>query len=653
MNNTLLQNMGFKTGLFLALLLGITYGCGGGGEALSDGDDNSYNAGAMAMLKDGQIPVSDFFKTPEKSGFRISKGGTYFSYLAPHEGKLNIFVQKIGDKKPAPITKETQKDLGGYTWINDEQLIFVRATDDKGTFQLVQVDKDGKNEKDLTPFEGVGIQMIDELPEIPDELILGINQRNRHLFDAYRFNIKTGDTKMVAENPGDINSWLTDHKGHVRIAMSTDGVENTLLYRPTEQDPFKKMLTTDFKATITPLFFDFDNKNVYAVSNLDTDKTAIVLCDLSNGQIVKTIYKNPKVDVSSMAYSRQRKVLTTVLFTDAKQERHFLDKEAESLYADLEAKLPNYDLVITGASQKEDKFLVRAQSDRSMGIYYFYDKNKKELTELANISPWMNTDNLCEMKPISYKSRDGYTINGYLTLPKGSSGKNLPVIVNPHGGPWTRDAWNYRSHVQFFANRGYAVLQMNYRGSIGYGRQFWKASFGEWGGTMQDDITDGAKWLISEGIADPKRIGIYGASYGGYASLMGLVKEPDLFACGVDYVGINNVFAFMNAIPKQMEAMNDMFSEMVGSTEKDSLKLVAVSPIYQAKKITKPLLIAQGGKDRRVVQTETDELVKALKKQGVEIEYFLKADEGHGFRNPKNRDEFFNVMEAFFAKHLK
>jgi dipeptidyl aminopeptidase/acylaminoacyl peptidase len=285
-------------------------------------------------------------------------------------------------------------------------------------------------------------------------------------------------------------------------------------------------------------------------------------------------------------------------------------------------------------------------------VGYFYDILTEKLTKLANMSPWLKEEHMCEMKPIKYVSRDGLTINGYLTLPTGVDAKNLPVVVNPHGGPWARDNWGFNPEVQFLANRGYAVLQMNFRGSIGYGRDFWEKSFKQWGKAMQDDITDGVNWLINEGIADSKRVAIYGASYGGYATLAGITFTPDLYACAVDYVGVSNLFTFMKTIPPYWKPYLDMMYEMVGDPEKDKELMTAASPVFHVDKIKVPLFVAQGANDPRVVKAESDQMVEALKIKGIDVPYLVKDNEGHGFQNEENRMEFYHEIENFFEKHL-
>jgi dipeptidyl aminopeptidase/acylaminoacyl peptidase len=316
------------------------------------------------------------------------------------------------------------------------------------------------------------------------------------------------------------------------------------------------------------------------------------------------------------------------------------------------------EVYFVSSNDDEDKYIVRTYGDKSLGDYHLYDKTTDELSYIGDPSPWLEEAYMASMNPIKYQSRDGMTIHGYLTLPAGydmETAKDLPVVVNPHGGPWARDTWGFNPEVQFLANRGYAVLQMNFRGSTGFGREFWEASFREWGKKMQDDITDGVNWLVEKGIADEERVAIYGASYGGYATLAGLAFTPDLYACGVDYVGVSNLFTFMGTIPPYWEPYKKMMYEMVGDPENeaDSLMLRSASPVFHADKITSPLFVAQGAQDPRVNVDESDQMVAAMKERGVDVEYMVKENEGHGFRNEENRFEFYRAMEEFLATHLK
>ena len=600
------------------------------------------------------IPLENFFKNSDRTSYDISPDGKYISFLGPYESRMNIFVQKIGSEKVTRITSETDRDIAGYFWANNSRILFLKDSGGDENFALYGVDNNGKNQKCFTCFEGVRTQIIDDLEDQEDEVIIGLNKRNPQVFDPYRLNIKTGDMVMLAENPGNIQGWMTDHEGKLRLALAiVDGINTQVQYRATEQDEFKPILTTNFKESLDPAFFTFDNKYVYATSNLGRDKSAAVVFDPETGKEIEVLYKNDDYDLSNISYSRKRKVLTAASFVSWKRERHFFDETTKKLFERLEGELKGYELSVAASDKAEETFIVRTYSDRSLGAYYIYDKVKDKLTKIQEVSPWIDETKMADIKPIQYRARDGQIIHGYLTLPKGVEAKNLPVVVNPHGGPWARDNWGFNPEVQFLANRGYAVLQMNFRGSTGYGRAFWESSFKQWGLTMQNDITDGVYWLIHEGIADKDNIAIYGASYGGYATLQGLVVTPTLYAAGVDYVGVSNLFTFMNTIPPYWKPMLDMMYEMVGNPVNDSVQLEATSPALNANRIMAPLFVAQGKNDPRVNIAESDQIVEALRKRGVDVEYMVKDNEGHGFHNEENRFDFYRSMEKFLSKHLK
>jgi len=604
---------------------------------------------AMATL----IAMKDFFRNPERTGFALSPNGEYLAFMQPWEKRLNVFVQKTGsDAAPVRVTGATERDIAGFEWKGNNRIIFVQDKGGDENYRINAVNTDGSNAKDLTPFDKVRAQILDNLEDNDAEILVELNKRNPQVFDVYRLNVNSGDMHVVAENPGNVTGWQTDWDGRIRLATTTDGVNSTLLYRKTEADKFAPVLTTSFKETASPLFFTFDNQYVYMASNLGRDKTAIVKYDIENKKELEKIYEHPEVDVANLLSSRKRKIITGVSYSTEKSHYQFFDKQREALQSDIEKRLPGYEVAVAGMSKDEDKCLVRSYSDRSLGAYYFYDLKTKVFKKLADVSPWIKEGEMAEMKPIQYQSRDGLTIHGYLTLPKGVAPKGLPVVVNPHGGPWYRDSWGYNPEVQFLANRGYAVLQMNFRGSTGYGRKFWEASFKQWGKTMQNDISDGVQWLIKQGVADPKRVGIYGGSYGGYATLAGLAFTPELYACGVDYVGVANLFTFMKAIPPYWKPFLEMLYEMVGNPEKDDALLRAASPVFHVDKIKAPLLVAQGANDPRVNKNESDQMVAGLKARGIDVPYMVKDNEGHGFHNEENRFDFYHAMEEFLGKHL-
>ena len=617
---------------------------------------NSKDDKPVAMKPAPKIPVEDFFKNSEKRTFRLSPNGEYVAYMAPYKNRMNIHVRKFDSDSATRVTSVEDRDLSGYFWANNDRLVYVRDKGGNENFHLFAVNKDGSKEKDLTPFDGVRAQIIDNLEDNQDEMIIGLNKRIPQVFDPYRLNINSGEMKLLYENPGNITGWGTDHDGKLRLAYVTNGVDNTIMYRESEDKSFAPVITTNFKETLSPQFFDFDNGNtVYAVSNLGRDKAAVVKYDLKENKEVEEIFINDEVDVDGISYSSKRKVPTVINFTKDKLNRKFLDKEAEDIFKKLETELgTGNEYYVTSSNKEEDKFLIYAGNDKTRGSYYHYDKASGEVKHMADLSPWIKSEQMAEMKPISYTSRDGIKINGYLTLPIGIEAENLPVVINPHGGPWARDNWGYNPEVQLLANRGYAVLQMNFRGSTGYGKEFWESSFKKWGQEMQNDITDGVKWLIDEGIADPSRVAIYGGSYGGYATLAGITNTPDLYAAAVDYVGVSNLFTFMETIPPYWEPYKKMLYEMVGDpSTKDSIMMKANSPVFHVDKIKSALFIAQGANDPRVVQAESDQMVEALKKNGVTVQYMLKENEGHGFRNEENRFDFYNAMTDFLDKNMK
>ncbi|MDB2539215.1 S9 family peptidase [Flavobacteriales bacterium] len=603
-----------------------------------------------------EIPLEDFFKNPEKSSYQISPDGSFYSFMAPYKKRMNIFIQKIGDSSASQLTFEEARDIAGYFWPNNEQIVFLKDEAGDENFHLFGVNIDGSNPIDFTDFEGVRAQIIDDLPDQKDFVIIGLNKRNKQVFDPYRLNLKTGEISMLAENPGNIQGWMFDHDGKLRIATAiVDGVNQSILYRENEEDEFKTIITTNFKEGFNPQFFTFDNKNIIGSSNLGRDKSAIVEFDPITAKEVKVLYANDDYDVNGVGYSRKRKVITAAYFESWKSERHYFDSTSKATFEKIQKQLAGYEIGITGVNKDENILILRTYSDKSLGAYYIYNSEDDKMEKIVNVSPWIDENEMSNQLPIAYQSRDGLKINGYLTLPKGynmENAKNLPVVINPHGGPWARDSWGFNPEIQFLANRGYAVLQMNFRGSTGYGRKFFEASFKKWGREMQDDITDGTQWLIDKGIADSTRIAIYGGSYGGYATLMGLVKEPKMYAAGVDYVGVSNMFTFMKTIPPYWEPMLEMMYEMVGDVEKDSTMLREVSPVFHVDKIKAPLFIAQGANDPRVNVDESDQMVRAMKEKGIEVEYLVKKDEGHGFRNEENRFEFYRAMEKFLNLQL-
>ena len=645
------NSFSFLTTLVASTFLSVGLGCANHATSTKTTNDDK---GPQAEVKSASaMPVEDFFKNPLNAGYQISPDGKMISFLAPYQGRMNVFVRSIDlNGEPKRVTDVTDRDVSGYIWKGAGTILYLRDFNGDENYQVFAVDLKTLKTTALTPFPKVRTELLDDLRQIDnDHILVGLNKRNPEIFDVYRLNIHDGKLDLVAENPGNIANWITDHKGKIRAAITSDGVNQTLLVRDNEKLKFRPLVTTTFRESVSPFFYTFDNKNIYAASNRGRDKSAIVTLDVKTGK-EKVFFQDPEVDMQNLSYSKKRHVLWTAVYSKDKTERHFFDKQIESVFNEMRAQLPGLEVGIAGNDDDETKFLVVAYSDTQRGLTYIYDAKSKKMTKLAEGSPWLKPELMSEMKPISYQSRDGLTIHGYLTVPRGMPAKNLPVVVNPHGGPWVRDHWGFNSEAQFLASRGYAVFQPNYRGSTGYGRKFWEASFKEWGKKMQDDITDGVGWMVKEGIANPKRVGIYGGSYGGYATLAGLAFTPDLYACGIDYVGVSNLFTFMKTIPPYWKPFLAQMHEQVGDPEKDIELLKAASPVFHVDQIKVPLFVAQGAKDPRVNIAESNQIVDALRKRGVTVQYLVKENEGHGFHNEENRFDFYRAMEKFLKEHL-
>ncbi|GAB1579508.1 alpha/beta hydrolase family protein [Bordetella petrii] len=607
-------------------------------------------------------PLKDFFRNPERGFFRLSDDGKTLGFMQPvaldeHPPRMNIHVQALQDGRPvgAPrrLTGETARDISNFFWKGDDTVLYQKDFGGDENFHVLAVNARTGTAHDLTPYPGVRAGIEDDLPDDPDHVLISHNQRDSQVFDVYRVNVRTGAAVLVAQNPGNVVGWQTDHAGKVRAALTSDGLDTTLLYRDDEGAPFRPLITTDYRTTVSPAFFTFDDRKFYALSNRGRDTLALVIIDPAAPDAEELVYASGQVDLDAAGYSRKRRVLTLAAYQTDKPRRHYFDAQTEALYRQFEALLPGYDVALQGWNRDEDTFIVAAYNDRTPGARYLFQSVTGALHKLADINPAIPEADMAPVRPIQYTSRDGLAIHGYLTLPAGREPRGLPCIVNPHGGPWARDGWGYNPEIQFLANRGFCVLQMNFRGSTGYGRRFWEAGFGQWGLAMQDDITDGVRWLIDQGIADPARIGIYGGSYGGYATLAGIAFTPDLYAAAVDYVGVSNLFTFMNTIPPYWKPLLAKMHDMVGHPERDRERLAATSPALHVDRIRTPLLIAQGAQDPRVNKAESDQVVQALRERGVEVEYLVKDNEGHGFHNDENKFEFYAAMETFFVEHLK
>lgn len=599
-----------------------------------------------------RIPLEAFFAAPDKTSFLVSPDGKFISYLKPENNRIHIYVETWDRKNTIQLTCDTNSNISNYFWASNEEILYLKTSSAIREASLVAVKIDGSSNRQLLSAVNSRIRIITNNKVFNNQILVALNQRDSTVFDAYRLNIQTGNLSLLSKNPGNITKWYSDPEGKLRMAIASDGVNETLLFRDSESQKFNPVITNNFKTTILPLAFSAEKNCIYALSNQNRDKMALVELDCKTGKEHRTIYSNPDVDVSEAIFSVKNGKLLYAGYETWKKELHYLDASFKNIFQKLEVLLPNTEIRLSSSDLAESKFILRTYTDRNPGSFYQYTPANNKLVKLSDINPQLLEDNMSEMKPISFRTRDSLLVNGYLTLPKGEKTKNLPVVVMPHSSSEVRNSWGYNSEVQFLANRGYAVFQVNFRGTKGYGKKFWTSGFKQWGAKMQDDITDGVRWLISEGIADPKRIAIYGYSFGGFSALHGLFNRPDLYQCGASYSGFTNLYTYLKDIPPYFRPYQQMYYETVGNPEKDSEYFRAVSPVFHTDKIKVPVLIAQGARDPRVNMNETNQFVKELKKKNVPVTYILNEGEGHYFRNIENRLEFYRELEVFLDKNL-
>jgi dipeptidyl aminopeptidase/acylaminoacyl peptidase len=611
---------------------------------------------ACSRQQEKLIPVDDFFKSEERVAFSLSPDGKNLSYLKLTGKNQNIFVENIASGESKQVTNLDSTVVGYYFWVSDNELIYYRQkkAGNGNPADVFIIDRSGKNQRQLNDTDKSRMRVLkDQLIE-NKYLLVSSNKRDSTVFDVYRLNVRNGKMDMAAKNPGNITNWMTDTKGKLRLAISSDGVNETLLYRDDENQQFKPVITNNFKTTIKPIEFSETSPNIiYAISDVKRDKNALVELDCKTGRETKVLFANDSLNVVDAQYSRSRKRMGFVVCETWKKEKHYLDGTVAAFYAKLDKLLPQTESRIIDRDKAENVFIVRTFTDKNPGSYYLYFADKGTLRKLSDFNSSIKLDQMSAMKPIAYTSRDGVKINGYLTLPNNLPANNLPVVVLPHNGPGGRNSWGYNPEVQFLANRGYAVFQVNYRGSSGYGKEFMAAGFKQWGGKINNDIADGVKWLIQQKIANPKRIGIYGTGIGGYIALNSVYTSPGLYACAASNSGVINLFSYLKSVPPYLKTNLQMYYTIIGNpvTEVDYMR--QASPVFHAEKIKVPVFIAQSPQDSRTNSGEVVQFVRELKKRNVSITYFEKDKEAFPVNNDQGRRQFYLALTQFLDSNLK
>ncbi|WP_404985579.1 prolyl oligopeptidase family serine peptidase [Chryseobacterium sp. M5] len=609
--------------------------------------------------------VEDYFARPKASQFKISPDGLYLSYKEKDkDSKNHVYVK---DLKSGKITKAlVEKDdlIRSYGWLDKKRLFYTQDKGGNENIHLYAADIDGKNLKDLTPFEEITLNSV-RLIKDTEFVIVSMNKNNKQIFEPYKINFNTGEITQLYENKdvkSPIDDYLFDRQGNLRgYTILENGLTTKLFYKDLQTGKFNLVKATDWKDTFSVISFNDNSKNkdeVYLVTNLGSDKSRIVLYDLKKNAIIKEVYSNPTFDVSSIAQAGKSRnyELDYISYNGIKNETIPVSKFYKEIHDKLTSEFGDKQFGIASSDDKNEKLLVVVDSDKLYGKYYEYDTKTKTTKLLFDLMPQLKEEDMAEMRPIQFKSRDGLTIHGYITLPKAAlNGEKVPLIVNPHGGPQgIRDDWGFNPETQLFASRGYATLQVNFRISGGYGKEFQTSGYKQIGRKAMDDVEDGVKYAIEQGWIDKNKVAIYGGSHGGYATLMGLIKTPDLYSCGVDYVGVSNIFTFFDSFPEYWKPYKEMVKQIWYDLDNPEEAKIAkeVSPVFQIDKIKKPLFVVQGANDPRVNINESDQIVKALRSKGFEVPYMVKYDEGHGFGKEPNRIEFYKSMLGFFAENF-
>ncbi|MFZ1946370.1 MAG: S9 family peptidase [bacterium] len=597
------------------------------------------------------IPRAKIFGNPEKALAYISPDGKMLAYAAPLNGVINVWVKTVGKNDDRAVTQDTNRGIWSYFWSGDSRRIMYLQ--DKGgneNWQLFDVSLDTAETRSLTPFDSVSVEIVGRDKHFPTHLVIAMNKEDARLHDAYHLDLTSGELTMVAKNPGNVAGWLTDNYLQVKLAMApTPSGGMDLLYRPNPTDPWSTLLTWDADNSLSsyPVSFTKDGKSMYMVDSRDANAARLVRMELATGATA-VVAQDSLYDVTNVMVNPETYEVEAVAFDKDRMEWEVLDENLKSVFREIR-KIEEGDFVVQSRDDAERTWILGFTRDNGPFAYHILDLKTGKSSLLFYTRPELLKYKLAAMEPVSFQARDGLTIHGYVTYPPGKPRKSLPMVVNVHGGPWVRDNWGYNPEAQWLANRGYACLQINYRGSTGYGKAFLNAGDKEWGGKMHDDLIDGVNIFVKAGIADPKKIAIYGGSYGGYAALVGATFTPDVFSCAISQVGPSNLLSFIQSVPPYWTSMLDIFYKRIGNPETETEFLKSRSPLFRVDQIKIPMLIAHGENDPRVKQAESDQIVNVMREKGLYVEYMVFPDEGHGLAKPDNRIKFYAAAEKFLA----
>ncbi|NNE06631.1 MAG: S9 family peptidase [Xanthomonadales bacterium] len=620
--------------------------------------------GAFAASKG----LEHYFKKPQYAGFQISPNGEEMAALVPVEGRMNIVIIDLETNQPRIVTGETSQDVNGFMWASNERLLYFMDKDGSESFGIFAVNADGSKWRMLVEPAALRIangaavirfnQVIDRLKDDPEHVLVSSNQRRAEFPDVYRLNIFNGRKRMVQRNTGNVQGWFVDYDSEIVGAGYSDDLYQGFMMLNKETGEFEELTRARYdEHSFAPVGIKGNGDQGWVSSYITPDgkprdKAAIYEYNFKTRKFGELVFEHPRVDVTNVITSNKSRDIIGVNYIVGEPETVYVDPKWKAVMAGINAALPETKNQITSTDEDETIGVVAAFSSTQPVKYYMYDFAGNTMKFLAESRPWVEPGEMAEIRSVEFEASDGLLLQGYLTLPPGSDGKNLPTVVHPHGGPWARDGWGYNPAIQFLASRGYAVLQVNFRGSTGFGMEHWLASKKQWGQKMQSDVTEALNWAVEQGYSDPDRVCIYGGSYGGYATMAGLTFTPDLYKCGINYVGVTDIPLLFKTAPDSWAAGINQMKELVGDPKEDREFLEQWSPTNHADKIKAPVFMAYGEKDPRVHIDHAKIMEKELKKHGVEYELMIKEDEGHGYAKQENQYDFYGRMESFLAEHL-
>jgi len=597
--------------------------------------------------------VEDFFSNPERSSFQLSPDGKRLSYIGYDNYCRNIFILDLENPDSSKqLTYQTSLDVQYYFWADADHIVFSNTQSNEDSLRIMIADVNTEKQDFLLQPSDERLRWVSRSPK-DSQLLATIWQKDSSASDLYAIDLYTKTRKLISKNPGDIKKWYATLDGEVKLALTKDSLDESLLYKPSGSDTFKEIKKNNFKSTVYPIGFVKDSEDkIYAISSENRDRSALVEIDLNSGEESRELFAHPEVDVNYYSYSQDLHELMYASYTVDKNEHYFFDKNLEEIVRKVKEKFTEEEIYILDSKPENKQIIFQTYSDVNPGEVYYYDGRKEKYELLIENSPSLDKTKLCPIQAVSFKARDQKTISGYLTLPK-EENKKHPLVVLVHDGPHRRDSWKFDSEVQFLASRGYAVFQVNYRGSAGFGKDFWASGFKEWGGKIQTDIIDGVTWLIHEGIVDKDKIAIMGRGFGGYSALHAATFNTSLFTCAISSSGYSNLFTFFKEVPPYLQQYMQLFYEIIGNPQIEPELFRSISPVFHADRVKIPVMFVQGGRDKYSSLTDVNQFVQTLKNNHIPVKFLYKEEEGKLFKKDENIISYYLEIEDFLQKYMK